>query len=305
MAVAFMNDLLQKNFRLEIWVMESRKGGNWKIEKVASPGNLTQLDDLLFSNADRAILPVIVALKVSVKNEQKNVGVAYTNASSYRTLGIAEFIDNDIFTNLESLLIQLSVKECILQDDAQSNEIQTIKAMLNRCDIIVTETKKSDFSLDSFEQDMNRLLADELSIVQKMEFDKKLAMACCSALISYLALLSDESNFNQYSLVCHDLTQFMRLDMSAVKALHLMPSPQDGSNKTMSLYGLLNKCKTSQGSRLLAQWIKQPLMDLHQIEIRLNLTEEFVENPCIRQEILVFKPFFNNAGKFEALSGFA
>lgn len=46
-----------------------------------------------------------------------------------------------------------------------------------------------------------------------------------------------------------------------------MPDPTGmaGSNKNMSVYGLLNRCKTSQGMRLLAQWLKQPLINLHDI----------------------------------------
>jgi DNA mismatch repair protein MSH2 len=92
-------------------------------------------------------------------------------------------------------------------------------------------------------------------------------MSCTACLVKYLALTSDEANVGEYVLETHDLTNFMRLDASALKALNLMPGPQDGSNKTMSIFGLLNHCKTSQGSRLLAQFIKQPLMSLEEIGI--------------------------------------
>ena len=77
----------------------------------------------------------------------------------------------------------------------------------------------------------------------------------------------------------------MRLDASALNALNLMPSPQEGSNKTMSLYGLLNKCKTAQGSRLLVQWLKQPLLNIQEIHRRQDLLEMFYENTELRQSV--------------------
>lgn len=35
--------------------------------------------------------------------------------------------------------------------------------------------------------------------------------------------------------------------------------------KNTTLLGLLNKCKTAQGTRMLGSWLKQPLVNLHEI----------------------------------------
>jgi hypothetical protein len=46
------------------------------------------------------------------------------------------------------------------------------------------------------------------------------------------------------------------------------------------------KCCTSQGARLLTQWIKQPLVDLHQIEDRQNMVEMLINDTEMRQDVI-------------------
>lgn len=221
------------------------------------------MEDLLFSQADMTASPIVLAVKVQAGGDNRTVGVCFADATM-RELGISEFIDNDLYSNFESLVIQLGVKECLVMADEghKDYELTKLNAILQRCDIVITERKKSEFSIKDVEQDFNRLLDEEISIAALPEFELKNAMAASACVMKYLALLTDESNFGQYVLKNHDLSQYMKLDASAVRALNLMPGPQDGSNKSMSLYGLLNKCKTSQGGRMLGQWLKQPLMDI-------------------------------------------
>lgn len=90
-------------------------------------------------------------------------------------------------------------------------------------------------------------------------------MTATAALIRYLDLMRDSSNFGHYTLNHYDLKQYMRLDASAVQALSLLPGARDTGNKNTNLLGLLNKCKTAQGGRLIGQWLKQPLVNLHEI----------------------------------------
>ncbi len=255
---------------------------SWKITKQASPGNLQDIEEELGGQFDAA--PIILAVKVSAKaSEARNVGVCFADAS-VRELGVSEFLDNDLYSNFESLLIQLGVKECLIQADKSEKDVEMakLKAIIDNCGIAISERPGGDFGTKDIDQDLARLLKDEKAAGTLPQTDLKLAMGSAASLIKYLGALHDPSNFGQYQLYQHDLSQFMKLDASALKALNLMPGPRDGA-KTMSLYGLLNHCKTPVGSRLLAQWLKQPLMSKAEIEKRQQLVEAFVEDTELRQ----------------------
>ncbi|CAB4031835.1 DNA mismatch repair Msh2 [Paramuricea clavata] len=128
-------------------------------------------------------------------------------------------------------------------------------------------------------------------------------MGCVAVIVKYLEMLSDDSNFSRFHISTIDLNQYMKLDAAAVRALNLLPSSLDGSNKSVSLLGLLNKCRTPQGKRLLGQWIKQPLLDEKKIEERLNIVEAFFNNVVLRQtvqeELKKFPDFSRIAKKFQ------
>ncbi|CAI2183555.1 19637_t:CDS:10, partial [Funneliformis geosporum] len=279
----FLRDaLLNKQMRIEIWVQGSK--GQWKLVKNASPGNIQAFEDHLFSDVEISASPIVLSVKLGMQKEQKIVGVSFAD-TTIRELGVSEFIDNESFSNFESLLIQLGVKECVIPLDEKDYDLLKLRDIIERCDIVITERKKSEFTTKDIEQDLNRLLGDDISVMSLPEFEMKHAMASCESLIKYLSLMTDENNFGHYILRHHDLSQYMKLDTSALKALNLMPNTQEVSNKNTSLFGLLNKCKTAQGSRLLRQWLKQPLMNMKEIELRQSLVEILVEDTELRLSI--------------------
>ncbi|KAK5710668.1 MSH2 protein [Elasticomyces elasticus] len=283
---AYKSFLREAIFRLgkRVEILQSTGRNQWKVTKQASPGNLQDIEDELGGHIDSA--PIILAVKISAKaTETRQVGVCFADAS-VRELGVSEFADNDIYSNFESLLIQLGVKECLIQSDGSKKdaELHKLRTIADNCGCAVSERPQSDFGSRDIEQDLTRLLRDERAAGTLPQTDLKLAMSSGAALIKYLGVMSDPTNFGQYQLYQHDLSQYMKLDSSALKALNLMPGPKDGS-KTMNLYGLLNHCKTPVGSRLLAQWLKQPLMSLEEIERRQQLVEAFVNDTELRQTL--------------------
>ncbi|KAK9448059.1 muts domain V-domain-containing protein [Limtongia smithiae] len=287
----FIRDaLLTRGLKIDIYTSSGRN--NWTVTKQASPGNIQAVDDILSSGSTAA--PVVVAVRVASKADAKVVGVCFADASA-RELGVSEFVDNELFSNLESLIIQLGVKELLVPQDTSENkqnyDLKKVRGIADRCGVVITERKSSEFGARDIEQDLTRLLgggdndaasAATTAATLLPQTGLKTAMQAAACLVRYLGLMSDSSNFGNYTLFQHDLSQYMKLDASAVRALNLMPGPRDGA-KNMSLYGLLNKTKTAGGARLLAQWLKQPLMDLAEIEQRHALVGVFVEDTQLRQ----------------------
>nr|WJN24902.1 MSH2 [Tranzscheliella williamsii] len=283
----FLRDALtSRQMRVEIWGNAGGKRNNqWTLLKQASPGNLQQIEDMIFLNADIVTSPIVMALKLTTRDGIKTIGAAFADATN-RELCVAEYAENDLYSNTESLIIQLGVKECILPKDDKGSDIDLAKLRLviERCGVVTFDTKRAEFAAKNLEQDLRRLLKEESAGITIPELDLKVAMGALGALIAYLALLTDETNFGQYSIQTHDLSQYLRLDNSALRALNLFPEPgQTGSSKNTSLYGLLNHCRTGQGQRLLAQWLKQPLINVHAIEQRQKLVEIFVRDNTSRQ----------------------
>ena len=115
---------------------------------------MSELEDLLFVSEDILSAPVIAAIHYTVKAGVKTVGVAFGD-SSVREIGICEFVDNDLWGNVESLLIQLGIKEVLLpavaladkqEDKAKDYEADKLRKLLARCNVVVTTRKKCMFT---------------------------------------------------------------------------------------------------------------------------------------------------------------
>lgn len=181
-----------------------------------------------------------------------------------QTFSVIEFDDNDFYAELEATCVLLGPKEALLP--SSEGEFERISKVLERNNVMVTARKKSEFSLQKSDliQDLNNLLhfkeGQQENANSLPELKMEIAMSSLNAAIKYLDLMSDSCNMGHYKIILMNLNRFVHLDAAAVSALNLLPKPGTPLNspayKWQSILGVLDRCQTPQGHRLMSQWIK-------------------------------------------------
>ncbi|XP_057760535.1 DNA mismatch repair protein MSH2 [Arachis stenosperma] len=260
-------------------------GSNWRLVKSGTPGNIGSFEDVLFANSEMQDSPVVVALSLNFRENGCTVGLSFVDLTK-RVLGMAEFLDDSHFTNVESALVALGCKECLLPSESgKSTENRMLCDALTKCGVMLTERKKSEFKTRDLVQDLGRLVKGSIEPVRDLVSGFEFAPGALGALLSYAELLADESNYGNFTLRRYSLDSYMRLDSAAMRALNVLESKTD-ANKNFSLFGLMNRtCTAGMGKRLLHMWLKQPLLNVNEINLRLDVVQAFVEDTVLRQDL--------------------
>ncbi len=114
--------------------------------------------------------------------------------------------------------------------------------------------------------------------------DRLLAIGAAGALIYYLKKNRRESADFLRRMSFLSSAQNLVLDSIAVRNLELVKNLRNGQ-VTESLLGVIDFTQTAPGGRLLKQWLLHPLLDVEEINRRLEAVEEALKKPIERQEI--------------------
>ena len=115
--------------------------------------------------------------------------------------------------------------------------------------------------------------------VGEMGFEgQRLAVSAAGALLSYLTQTQKNALAHIMTAKPYEATRYMALDRSALRNLELVETARSKSRKG-SLLWILDKTRTTMGSRLMRTWIERPLKERAQIEKRLDAVQQLMEDP--------------------------
>ena len=116
------------------------------------------------------------------------------------------------------------------------------------------------------------------SIVEMGFEGERLAVCAAGALLSYLTETQKNALSHIITAKPYESQRYMALDRAALRNLELTETARNKSRRG-SLLWILDKTRTSMGSRLLRAWIERPLREREEIEARLDAVEQFVKKP--------------------------
>ncbi|VWU49392.1 DNA mismatch repair protein MSH2, putative [Hepatocystis sp. ex Piliocolobus tephrosceles] len=237
----------------------------------------------------------VVCFYLETKNSIRYVGLCIYNANT-NEFSLCEFLENDHFTILESILIQCRPYILLFCKCNDNLDYSRIKLIINLCEIKYKELAKSDFQTTQLENDLNKLLIVTGDVKSCFSlFDLQLAYKALSCIIKHMHLLNDECAINKCVLKNYNINRYMKLDKAAIVALNIhteSKSSNSGNNKnkqtsnSITLYKFLNKCKTKIGERKLLKWVLHPIKNEKKINIRLDMVEMLKEEDSIRSMIM-------------------
>src|SRR6266699_2689806 len=112
------------------------------------------------------------------------------------------------------------------------------------------------------------------------------AVSAAGAIIAYLEKMNEKLLSLLTGLRSYRTTNYMVLDAHTQRNLDLLQGSRSGSVYG-SLLSVLDRTITPMGARRLRRMITQPLLDLNQLEGRLESVEELYESPALRSRFVM------------------
>lgn len=110
------------------------------------------------------------------------------------------------------------------------------------------------------------------------------AISAAGAVLHYVQHSQKNSTGQISSIRAYSTASFMVLDPFTRRNLEITQTIRSGKTQG-SLLGVMDHTLTAMGTRLLRQWINQPLLDLRRLNSRLDAVEALTREEALRQEL--------------------
>jgi len=214
---------------------------------------------------------------VSLVRYQESLGFSYIDIST------GEFLVTELPPEMEEKvwdeIDRIQPKEVLIQEEFTDNrKYRLLEKQLGFFRNII-----SNGSIEK----AYRLLTEHFQVHSLSGFgieEMEAAILAAGEIIKFLKDTQKRELGHLNRLSYYSLNEYMVIDTATRRNLELVSTIREG-RKRGSLINILDQTITSMGGRLIKKWVNQPLLEIKQIEKRLNALEELTGNYVYIQRI--------------------
>lgn len=257
-----------------------------EVTKIITPGTI--LDDSMLDEGKNNYLAAVV-------DEDGLIGLAYIDVST-GSFSVTEMSGPESKSWLDAELQRLEPAECLLPAGSSLDSLW--QDNFSYQGMVLTKIAEGVAS----REEARLVLLKHLGVVSLEGYGIEHYSAGIKAagiIVSFLNATQKTSLNHIRSIAAYQNNSFMELDAFTRRNLELTASLREGK-KEGTLLAVLDLCRTPMGKRTLKKWLEQPLIDIKQINKRLESVEELVNDIKLRQES---REILNKIYDLERLAG--
>lgn len=275
-ADVYISKLVSKGYKVAICEQledpkKAKKLVKRDIVQVVSPGTI--IDSSSLDSSDNNYL-------MSISIYEENIGISYVDINA----GLIKFTEIYFKNNEEALKIieneiakispsEIVVNSSFLTEDNIKNKLETSFGL------VLTKVDKIDLnkSID--------IIKEKLDIDISKEYKNKIgAILSLGSLLDYIYSYQEDELVHLKKLSYYEINDYLDLDSHTIVNLELQKNLFSNTKKG-SLFSVLDKTKTSMGSRLLHNYIERPLMNKDKIIYRQNIVEGIYKDSIMQNKL--------------------
>lgn len=288
-ASSYITKLVSKGYKVAICEQvedpKSAKGiVKREVVKVVTPGTVVDVDSL-DSKSNNYLL--------SIREADGKIGIAYIDITTGE-FKVTEIEKEKDYSKLFNELNKIEPKEILLLDSFYEDVREQIDDYVQKNQASVSIVGKT--------RDGNKFLMDYFGVISLESYgikDKKAVIGAAAMALDYVQTMQLENELTVEKIEFLNTSNYAEINSITRKNLELTKNQRE---KTVygSLLWVLDRCKTSMGTRLLKRYINNPLLNVKEIEKRQKDVQYFIDNILIREDL---KEKLDNVYDLERLLG--
>ncbi len=240
-----------------------------EVIKIITPGTVIDIETL-----DDKSNNYLAAIRII----ENMIGIAYLDITTGE-FKVVEVESDKEYINLFNELNKIEPREVLITNSFYENVKDKMEDFIQKMDGVITPIQVV--------RDSEEMLLNYFNIISLESFgikNKKAIIGAAAMALDYAISMQLDGELIIEKIEFINNKNFADINLITKKNLELLKNQREKTTYG-SLLWVLDKCKSSMGTRLLKRYINNPLLDIHEIKKRQNDIEYFINNVLIREEI--------------------